>query len=467
VTPALATLLVGDTVRLAATVRDQNGRVMAGRTIAWSSANTAVATVANDGLVTAVAGGPASVIAAVESKADTAAVTVNAAPLPAASCTDCLEILPGSLLLGSIGAQQPLVAYLVDGAGNRTPATATFTSSKPGIVSVADGRATAVALGSAQITAQASGRTSAPIAAIVATPVTGAILMPDDRVQRGPQPVDPAAPFGIGYRYTIRVSGPPPAVGQMMAGTGTHPILGKVERVTALGGGLTEVELQVRPVAEVLPDFTFNETWQLGEPAPGARVSPRRSPARRAVGPLIQRPLEDGEFRLGPFTCKPDIEGTFTIALNALVETLELNANLSANLIFLNGALSGFTVSGELRPKLTLTPQVQAALAASVTCKVILEEFDVPVSGLLAVVISPEIPVGVGFKFGGTVPAQVGARIGFQGLIRMTAAMVCIQFRGRAHRRTTRTPRSTGSSSRSREGQRRDRWTWSGASLPS
>ena len=56
--PATARLAaLGATVQLSAEVRDQNGNVMAGAAVAWSSADATVATVDGSGLVTAVANG--------------------------------------------------------------------------------------------------------------------------------------------------------------------------------------------------------------------------------------------------------------------------------------------------------------------------------------------------------------------------------------------------------------------------
>ena len=77
-------LLVGETVQLVATPRDADGTALTGRTISWSSTNSAVASVSASGLVTAVAAGAASIRASVEGKVGTTAVTVTtpAAPPP-------------------------------------------------------------------------------------------------------------------------------------------------------------------------------------------------------------------------------------------------------------------------------------------------------------------------------------------------------------------------------------------------
>src|SRR6185295_4005604 len=101
VAPASATLNVGDSVPLTATVKDQNGAVMSGKTVTWSSAAQAVATVSTTGVVTAVGAGSATVTATVESKTGSSQVTVSPpAPLvidPAKAVNDSIGPNGGTL----------------------------------------------------------------------------------------------------------------------------------------------------------------------------------------------------------------------------------------------------------------------------------------------------------------------------------------------------------------------------------
>lgn len=78
VTPSSASLLARMTTRLSVTVRDVNGRVLPGRTVAWSTDAAGVATVNATGLVTAVDSGSASVIATSGGVSDTALISVLA-----------------------------------------------------------------------------------------------------------------------------------------------------------------------------------------------------------------------------------------------------------------------------------------------------------------------------------------------------------------------------------------------------
>jgi len=88
ITPASATLMPAQTVPLTAVPRDSagntiQGAALGGRTTAWLSSNTAVATVSGTGVVTAVAQGTSSVSATIGGTAGQSAITVN--PLPSAS----------------------------------------------------------------------------------------------------------------------------------------------------------------------------------------------------------------------------------------------------------------------------------------------------------------------------------------------------------------------------------------------
>lgn len=78
VAPPSSTIAAGATVQLAATLRDDQGNILTGRTVTWSSANDAVAPVSSTGLVTGQrAGGPVTITATSEGRSATAQVTVT------------------------------------------------------------------------------------------------------------------------------------------------------------------------------------------------------------------------------------------------------------------------------------------------------------------------------------------------------------------------------------------------------
>lgn len=95
VSPATAELSVlGAAVQLAVDVRDQNGNVIAGAAVSWSSSAASVATVDATGLVTAVANGNATITASAGSASGSAAVRV----------ADFTDLLQGFIDAHGIGA---------------------------------------------------------------------------------------------------------------------------------------------------------------------------------------------------------------------------------------------------------------------------------------------------------------------------------------------------------------------------
>src|SRR5688572_16558817 len=86
VTPNAPSVKVGSNVTLAAALKDEQGNVLAGRAIAWSSSAPNVATIdAATGVVTGVATGTATMTATSEGKTGSTTVTVSAAVKPVAS----------------------------------------------------------------------------------------------------------------------------------------------------------------------------------------------------------------------------------------------------------------------------------------------------------------------------------------------------------------------------------------------
>jgi hypothetical protein len=74
-----SSLNVGQTTQAIATLKDSVGNALTGRTIAWSSGSTAVATVDGSGMVTAKSAGSAVITATSEGKSGTATLTITSA----------------------------------------------------------------------------------------------------------------------------------------------------------------------------------------------------------------------------------------------------------------------------------------------------------------------------------------------------------------------------------------------------
>jgi cytochrome c5 len=77
VTPTPSTIAVGGTVQLSAQLRDASGNILTGRTITWSSANSAIASVSASGLVTGKSAGTTTVSATADGVSGSATVNVT------------------------------------------------------------------------------------------------------------------------------------------------------------------------------------------------------------------------------------------------------------------------------------------------------------------------------------------------------------------------------------------------------
>ncbi len=112
VQPAAATLSVGATVQLAATVKDGSGAPLSGLAVTWASARPAIATVSAAGVVTAVAAGIDTVTATAGGVSGRAVVTVTA-PAPSSGS---LRVAVGGLS-GPLASGGSAVAQRTDAAG--------------------------------------------------------------------------------------------------------------------------------------------------------------------------------------------------------------------------------------------------------------------------------------------------------------------------------------------------------------
>ncbi len=167
VSPATARLEApGQTVQLAAEVRDQNGNPMTGVALAWTSDAPAVAAVDGDGLVTAVGDGAATVAATAGELSASAAVTVETPPV-----ATTLTVSPATARLEAPGQTVQLAAEVRDQNGNpMTGVALAWTSDAPAVAAVdGDGLVTAVGDGAATVAATA-GELSASAAVTVETP---------------------------------------------------------------------------------------------------------------------------------------------------------------------------------------------------------------------------------------------------------------------------------------------------------
>ncbi len=115
VEPNPATIASGATLQLVATARDDQGNVLPGRAIAWSSANEAIVEVSATGLLTGrQAGGPVAITATSEGRSGTSQVTVRTGAVAR------LVYVTQPSTVGAGAAIQPaIVVEAQDAGGNR------------------------------------------------------------------------------------------------------------------------------------------------------------------------------------------------------------------------------------------------------------------------------------------------------------------------------------------------------------
>ncbi|MEP7325387.1 MAG: Ig-like domain-containing protein [Gemmatimonadota bacterium] len=211
--PSSLGLEVGQKGELKATVVDTAGKPMT-RPVSWSSRNPAVATVAASGMVTGTGAGQADIVATCEGKSATVSVTVSPAPVAAVS------VNPPALDLQA-GASAPLVAVCKDARGQELQGrTVAWSSSKPSVATVTNGRVTAVGAGIAVVVATVEGKRATvdiKVTAVAAPPAptppapappTPTLAAPArSPVQDLPTQRLPAHPS----EPTVKVATPPPA----------------------------------------------------------------------------------------------------------------------------------------------------------------------------------------------------------------------------------------------------------------
>ena len=170
VTPATAELTaLGATVQLSAEVRDQNGQVMVGVAVTWSSSDASVAAVAASGLVTAAGNGTATITAMAGSVSGSATVTV-AQEISAVKVTPAADTL---LVTDTLR----LSAEAADANGHAVAGAEFAWASSDTAVAVVDGSGlvTGVAAGEVAVTATSSGLTGSAELTVVAVPTTVAV----------------------------------------------------------------------------------------------------------------------------------------------------------------------------------------------------------------------------------------------------------------------------------------------------
>jgi uncharacterized protein YjdB len=167
VTPPAATIRPGGMVQLQASVMDAAGASLGGE-VTWSSSNENVATVSENGLVSGISDGTASISAASEGKSGSAAITVRTAVASIEVLPEGAQIAPSETL--------EFQAITRDSDGNMVTARQIVWSSGDDDVATVSqtGLVTGVADGTTSITATTEGEKGSARLTVVSAEPTAA-----------------------------------------------------------------------------------------------------------------------------------------------------------------------------------------------------------------------------------------------------------------------------------------------------
>jgi Tol biopolymer transport system component len=293
VSGAPATLLVGDTVTLSATVRDQNNQVMTGQSVTWTSTNPASLTVDAAGGVTAVGAGTGEIRASLGSLSGQASISVTLRPVGSIEIADP----PAELELRDT---LTLHAILRDDRGNEVDGRdIEWSSSDPTVLSVtAGGLVSALAAGSAQLVATLDERSDTADVVVHPWAIADETLVVDSTVMTL---VSDSAQRARGdLRFDVLGGVTPPEVqpGDILVGAQDGGFLRRVETVSVTGTRI-ETTTSDASLSDVIQDGSFSASVSLsGSPAPSVGGDP--VPEVRWGSPVVTYVAPGVELATGP-----------------------------------------------------------------------------------------------------------------------------------------------------------------------
>jgi trimeric autotransporter adhesin len=185
VAPPTATVVLGATVTLTASVLDAAGNVLTGKKVVWVTADSNFATVSPNGVVTGRYVGTVPIAASVEGKAAIAQIQIIPIPVVA------VRLSPSSRDL-TIGETAQFTAEPLDARGAvLSGRPVAWSSSRPNVASVSgSGSVAAISTGSAIITATIEGKSSVAAVTVSAAPVASVAVSPSSATLVVGQTVD-------------------------------------------------------------------------------------------------------------------------------------------------------------------------------------------------------------------------------------------------------------------------------------
>ena len=373
-TPSSTQIVEGQTTQLRAETRSASGVVLTGRTITYSSANSAVASVSSSGLVTGVSTGSTTITTSSEGRTATAAIVVTARPV------NGIVVSPSQLSLIA-GQTVALAVQVTDAAGNvLNGRPVTYRSDNTVIVAVSSsGVVSAVAPGSTTVTVSSEGRSASVSVIVSAVPIASIRVTPDQStLTTGGDTVLTAialdASGAVLRDRTITWSSGSPSVATVSStgvvtavGVGTVIILAQAEGRTGSAtvtvnappiasvsiaptpasltvGGAIDLAATVRDVngAMVLGRVVL---WSSSSPSVASVSSTGRVTAVAAGSSTITATV-DGKTGTATITVSPAAIGSVTVAPGSATLSIGGTADLVATVRDVNGAVvTGRTVS--------------------------------------------------------------------------------------------------------------------------
>ena len=283
VTLGASPIAIAKTTMATATVLDAGGSVLAGHAVVWSSSNPAVATVAQDGTVTAVSAGTTNVSATSEGRTGTAMLTVQSGVGSVAVSLGVAQV--------KVGVKTTASAIVRDATNvAMTGRPIVWTSSNTAVASVAaDGTVTGTGAGVANIVGTADGVSGS--AGITVIPAASGV--PSDLLVTG-QPSTATSGVNLSSAITVQVRD---ALGAAVPGATNVVTVG-----IASGGGTVGGTTSVSAVAGVATFFEPS-TYRGGHsdtafaPRPTSVIPLRSSsPQRRGRRPTSRRTAPNGKL---------------------------------------------------------------------------------------------------------------------------------------------------------------------------
>jgi TolB protein len=279
VTPEQRSLLVGESATFVATALNEDGEVIEGRSVQWTTSDASVATVNAVGVITAMRAGGAIIRATVDGETATAGITV------AEPTVVKVELSPATLTLES-GDIFPVFAVAKDALGRELPdRSVVWTSVDPSVATVdATGRVTAVRAGVASVIATIDDRsatlrvtvTSASVHEVIVLDA-GAVLEVGETRQFVAEARDSRGNPVLGRPVQWTVSAPPARISPTGSFIGARP--GVVSVRATIDGVMGAIDVRVVEAEPLAWDLLYHRPLPNGGAAiailsPGTGLAP-------------------------------------------------------------------------------------------------------------------------------------------------------------------------------------------------